>query len=569
MEARFLEQFCAESAPRLAGASVRRFVPVADGLILELETRPGGVELGLLGPTGAAWAYCIGGGSRAALHAELGDIVPELAAPLAPALRWPTPAATGLDALRAWLLRPEGSSAAWGRLERARLVGMRARPNDRRLWLEFETSDAVGRTGKVVLVAELFDRAANFILVGGEEPPEELANWRRRRPAPESKAALTPANAVVPVWDAAARRVRADTPRPGALGLLAAAHADFAWASAAALARAEDHTRKRRVRRLRALLDELEADAERARMASTWRHQGELLVANLHRVKRGEARIRLADFDANAAAVTIELDPALSPQENAAELFRRARRGERGRERIEARLQATRSELESLGAGVFDSGSDPDVAPALSWPQALAVATETWRSALPPDLAEVNADALWAPGGPRGLGAPSGGGLQRGGKRMPGARGSGAGKGSAAGKGPAGAADRDPGRRFVVSGEWEVRVGRNNRENDELTHGFAHPDDVWLHASGVPGSHVVLRMQGRRDNPPRDILEAAAAIAARFSQAKHAGTVPVIWTRKRHVRKPRGSKPGVATCTHEKTLFVKPGLPDSGGELER
>src|SRR5262249_17244603 len=152
-------------------------------------------------------------------------------------------------------------------------------------------SDAVGRTGKVVLVAELFDRAANFILLGGEDP-EELANWRRRRPAPEPQAARAAAGNVVPVWDAAARRVRADTPRPGALGLLAAAHADLAWASGTALARVEDHTRKRRVRRLRSLLVELEADAERARMASTWRRQGELLVANLHRVKRGEARVR-------------------------------------------------------------------------------------------------------------------------------------------------------------------------------------------------------------------------------------------------------------------------------------
>ena len=100
-----------------------------------------------------------------------------------------------------------------------------------------------------------------------------------------------------------------------------------------------------------------------------------------------------------------------------------------------------------------------------------------------------------------------------------------------------------------------------------MTHRFAHPDDIWLHASGVPGSHVVLRMQGRSDNPPRQVLEAAAAIAARFSKAKHAGTVPVIWTRKRHVRKPRGSKPGLATCTHEKTIFVRPGLPaDSDAE---
>jgi len=73
-------------------------------------------------------------------------------------------------------------------------------------------------------------------------------------------------------------------------------------------------------------------------------------------------------------------------------------------------------------------------------------------------------------------------------------------------------------------------------------------------------------MQGRKDNPPREILEAAAAIAARFSQAKHARTVPVLWTRKRYVRKPRGGTPGLATCSHEKTLFVRPGLPEGPQE---
>lgn len=565
MDARFLEQFCAECAPRLAATIVRRVVPVADGLVLELETRAGAVELGLFGPAGAAWASCIGTRSRATLHAELGAVVPDLVTPLAPALRWPMGAATGLDALRAWLLRPEGSAATWGRLERARMVGMRTRPNDRRLWLDLETSDAVGRTGRVQLVAELFDRAANFVLFGGEgSEAEEIANWRRRRPAPEPGGAPPAAGAVVPVWDATSRRVRADTPRPGALGLLAAAHVDLAWASAAALVRAYDQTRKRRVRRLRSLRDELEADAEGARMASTWRRHGELLTANLHRIKRGEARVRLQDFDASAVPVDIELDPKRSPQENAAELFRRARRAERGRERIEARLQATHAELETLGAAADDSEPATETAHMVSWTQALEVASEMWLPALPSGLAAVDPDALWTPGGPRGLAAGERGNSQRmrgGSQRM-------AGSSHRTGHRSSDATDRDPGRRFVLPGDWEVRVGRNNAENDELTHGFAHPDDVWMHASGVSGSHVVLRMQGRRDNPPRDVLEAAAAIAARFSQAKHAGTVPVIWTRKRYVRKPRGSKPGLATCTHEKTLFVKPGLPDSSEESE-
>ena len=86
--------------------------------------------------------------------------------------------------------------------------------------------------------------------------------------------------------------------------------------------------------------------------------------------------------------------------------------------------------------------------------------------------------------------------------------------------------------------------------------------DIDSKATKITITGRIQPMRGRTDNPPREVLEAAAAIAARFSKAKHAGTVPVIWTRKRYVRKPRGSKPGLATCTHEKTVFVRPGIPE-------
>ena len=89
--------------------------------------------------------------------------------------------------------------------------------------------------------------------------------------------------------------------------------------------------------------------------------------------------------------------------------------------------------------------------------------------ALTDALAHADAETLWSPGGPR---------WERPREAAPRAQ-----------RTPA---VDGPGRRFLLPGDWEVRVGRNNVENDELTHRFAHADDVWLHASAVPGSHVVL-----------------------------------------------------------------------------
>ena len=116
-------------------------------------------------------------------------------------------------------------------------------------------------------------------------------------------------------------------------------------------------------------------------------------------------------------------------------------------------------------------------------------------------------------------------------------------------------------RRFTLDANWFVLVGRSNRENDEITFKVAAPTDIWMHAQQVAGSHVVLKSSGATGNPPRKILEAAAAIAAHYSKAKHAGVVPVIYTRRKYVRKFRGAKPGQVTCEREQTVFVEPGLP--------
>jgi predicted ribosome quality control (RQC) complex YloA/Tae2 family protein len=115
-------------------------------------------------------------------------------------------------------------------------------------------------------------------------------------------------------------------------------------------------------------------------------------------------------------------------------------------------------------------------------------------------------------------------------------------------------------RRFVIDEQHTVFVGRSDKDNDFLTHRFASPNDLWFHAQGSAGSHVILK--GAHRSTPGAVIEKAASIAAYFSKARHSRTVPVVYTEKRHVRKPRKAKPGTALCTHEKTLFVSPAIPE-------
>jgi predicted ribosome quality control (RQC) complex YloA/Tae2 family protein len=91
-----------------------------------------------------------------------------------------------------------------------------------------------------------------------------------------------------------------------------------------------------------------------------------------------------------------------------------------------------------------------------------------------------------------------------------------------------------------------------------LTLHIARSEDLWLHVEGFPGSHVVIRMQGRTGGVPRQTLVEAAKLAAYYSQARSHGKVTVSYTLKKYVRKPRKSPPGLVTVTHEKTVIVKP-----------
>ena len=117
-------------------------------------------------------------------------------------------------------------------------------------------------------------------------------------------------------------------------------------------------------------------------------------------------------------------------------------------------------------------------------------------------------------------------------------------------------------RRFEVHPNWFVLVGRNNKENDEITFRVAGPEDLWFHAQNVSGSHVILKSQGgKENNPPRQVLELTAGIAAFYSKSRHSGLVPVIYTRRKHVRKPRKAPPGTVICEREKTIFAEPALP--------
>jgi predicted ribosome quality control (RQC) complex YloA/Tae2 family protein len=103
-----------------------------------------------------------------------------------------------------------------------------------------------------------------------------------------------------------------------------------------------------------------------------------------------------------------------------------------------------------------------------------------------------------------------------------------------------------------------IYIGRSGRENDQVTFDIASPDDLWLHARGVPGSHVILRKRVPNQDEDPEAIEAAAALAAYYSSGRESGSVEVDVAERRHVRKIKGGGPGMVTYRNEHTIAVRP-----------
>jgi predicted ribosome quality control (RQC) complex YloA/Tae2 family protein len=112
-----------------------------------------------------------------------------------------------------------------------------------------------------------------------------------------------------------------------------------------------------------------------------------------------------------------------------------------------------------------------------------------------------------------------------------------------------------------VEGGFEVWAGKSSDENDELTLRHARPEDLWFHARGAPGSHVILKVASASGTPGKRARLQAAAIAAYYSKMRTARLVPVAVTKRKYVHKPKGAKAGSVVLQREEVLIVEPGLP--------
>jgi predicted ribosome quality control (RQC) complex YloA/Tae2 family protein len=241
----------------------------------------------------------------------------------------------------------------------------------------------------------------------------------------------------------------------------------------------------------------LQAQLDGREDPDTLRSLGDLILARYPEIPSGAKQATLSGFDGEQ--IEVALDPALPPHENAARFYARASRSERTAERVPSLLKRAQADLEQI-RGVLEGARGGHVD------------EETIRDALPRTPVRST----------RGDTPPS-----------------------------------LPYRTFRSSGGLEIRVGRGAKHNDDLTFRHSSPGDVWLHARHTAGAHVILRWAGPGNPPARD-LEEAGGLAALHSKARTSGSVPIDWTLRKYVRKPRGASPGSVLPDRVKTVFVTP-----------
>jgi predicted ribosome quality control (RQC) complex YloA/Tae2 family protein len=398
-------------------------------------------------------------------------------------------------------------------LEGARLALLAAAPGDRVVVLELERA-----RGPVRLVAELTGRHGNLFLVSADgagaglvvaSAARNLSHRRRLVPGePYVAPSLPPADPGGP----AAREERPPRFAPEGDGPF-----PLSAAIEEAYERQEEERRlleaRRRLREpLRAAvaratraLEKLADEARRVPAAEDDRRKADLLKSNLRLVRRGAREVAVTEWtEEGPREVRLAIDPALTPQANMERYYRRYRRIADSAAQVAARTAEVRRLREAL--------------------QALLVQVEDAPLAVLPRLEK---EARRVGAGPRRAALP-----RRKQEKLP------------------------PYRAFRSLSGAAILVGRNAAQNDALTLRVARGNDLWLHARGQAGAHVVVRLEKGRA-ADQDTLLDAAHLAVHFSDARGAPQADVAYTRAKYVRKPKGAAPGAVTYSQERVLLLR------------
>lgn len=254
-------------------------------------------------------------------------------------------------------------------------------------------------------------------------------------------------------------------------------------------------------------INNLKSQLDLIRKEEEYRNIGNLLLINLNKIRKGMEKVEVDDVYSDNKKIIIKLKPTLSPRQNAEFYFDKAKSEKLSFEKNYKLLKSSESEFKRLSEikSRFDSSDSIE--------QLKEIMKEL---KIKDNVHKTTQEDL-----------------------------------------------KLKFKHYIIEGKFHLYVGKDSHSNDLLTIKFAKQNDYWFHARGVSGSHAVLRIDNTKETVPKNILKAAASIAAFHSKAKTAGLAPVSYTFKKYVTKKKGMEPGKVALLKEDVLLVHPEIPAS------
>lgn len=239
--------------------------------------------------------------------------------------------------------------------------------------------------------------------------------------------------------------------------------------------------------------------------AEIYKIKGELITSYIYMIEKGMESVEVANFyDPEYKNITISLNPNFTPSENAQKYFKKYNKMKTAKKEITSQIEITKEEINYLENIILSIENCENLAELMDIREELSkvgylraknnIKKETKLTTKPHE--------------------------------------------------------------FISSNGFKILVGKNNKQNDNLTLKIASNEDIWMHTKNIPGSHVIIKTEGK-EVPDETIFE-GAMLAAFFSKSKMSSQVPVDYTKKKNVKKPNGSKPGMVIYETNSTIYVTP-----------
>ncbi|SKC87275.1 Rqc2 family fibronectin-binding protein [Maledivibacter halophilus] len=261
-----------------------------------------------------------------------------------------------------------------------------------------------------------------------------------------------------------------------------------------------------RLERLHNKLQKQKEELLTAEGADKYKLYGELILSNMHNISKGMKEVTLQNYyETNMPSIAVPLDPKLSPSENSQKYYKKYNKYKSAINKINKQIKETTEEIQYLQNVLTNIENTDDINNIDEIKQELIEQNYIKKRKIVKKKEKSLASK------------PS---------------------------------------EYITSDGFTVLAGKNNKQNDYLTLKVASKKDIWLHTKDIPGSHVIIRTEGKEVS--EDTIKAAALIAAYNSKGRYSSKVPIDYTYVKYVKKPSGAKPGMVIYENFKTIYVTP-----------